>query len=129
MSIKLPNPITDLLFRKTTDTGRPEPLTDAAVNASGTHGAVMGIITTLVAAGLVSATTGQLLTALYGLIPGVLAVGSAVLAARGTALAARVHVTPVADPRAADGRPLVPQLPSVPSMPPATAVPATNEGS
>jgi hypothetical protein len=71
----------------------------------------MGIATTLVSAGLISISASNLITALFGLIPGALAASGTILAARHVAKSAGPLVTPVSDPQNNQGRRLVPEMP------------------
>jgi len=112
----------------TNNNTRPEPLHDAATDVATTQGTWMGVVTALVSAGVITASTGQLITALLGLIPGILAIVATAIGAAGTARAARPKVTPVTDPRNNDGTPLVPDLAPpapLPEPPPADLPPPT----
>jgi hypothetical protein len=71
----------------------------------------MGIATALVSAGLISFNTSNLITALFGLIPGVVAASGTVLAARHVGKSAAPLVTPVSDPQNNLGHRLVPEMP------------------
>lgn len=90
---------------------RPEPVKLAGAIG----GALAGVGTIVVALGWVSqanmdATTG----AVVGLVSSVMVLLS-IAAPIVTALRARRQVTPLADPRAADGVPLVPEYPPPPA--------------
>lgn len=98
-----------------TTTDRPQPLLDVAAEVKTTEGAVMGACTFLVSGGLISLNTGNLLTGLYGLLPGALAVLAAVLGARRVATIGAQSVTPSSDPKDNAGKRLVPEIP--PAMP------------
>lgn len=97
-----------------TDTNRPQPLQDAADDATRIQGLWMGVSTAIVSAGLISATTSNLVLALLGLIPGALALVAAMLGAHAVVANGTPLVTPVADPRDDLGRPLVPAAPIAP---------------
>lgn len=88
---------------------RPTPLDDAASKVSKTVGTLSALATALAGAGiaLISAEQADALTALLGAVPGVVALVGAVLAAFRVRDVAKPDVTPVADPRADDGTPLV----------------------
>jgi len=100
----------------TTDSPRPEPLKALIGEASTINGLMMGVLTALVSAGLITVQTSNLVTALFGLIPGALAVAATVLGARALAVAGRAEVTPVSDPMDDEGQRLVPR----PTIPPVT---------
>ncbi|MGH3796031.1 MAG: hypothetical protein ACRDS0_29500 [Pseudonocardiaceae bacterium] len=94
---------------------RPTPLREAAALWSKVHGAIGGVITALVTAGILTAGQGASLThgslsldALISAAVGVVTAGTAVAAAFSTAKTAEPAVTPLADPRDATGRALVP---------------------
>lgn len=117
----------------TTTAPRPEPLKELATAASTFNGVIMGVLTALVTGGLITTQTGNLVTALYGLIPGGLALAATVLGAYALADAGRAVVTPVSDPMTTiDGRlvPLVPETepPAAPSGPasPSFTIPPIN---
>lgn len=91
-----------------TTNDRPQPLQDAAVEVRTTEGFVMGASTFLVSGGLISLNTGNLITGLYGLVPGVLALLAAILGARHVVNSATPLVTPLAAPQDNAGKRLVP---------------------
>lgn len=79
-------------------------------------GAVGGVVTALVSAGLITAGQGEAVTALFtkadsllALIPGVIAAGSAVWSAFKTGTDGEKEVTPVKAPYDNEGRRLVPE--------------------
>jgi hypothetical protein len=102
-----------------TDTNRPQPLQDAANDATRIQGLWMGVSTAIVSAGLISATTSNLVLALLGLIPGALALVATMLGARAVVTNGTPLVTPVSDPRDDKDRPLLP----APIAPPPLAPP------
>lgn len=109
----------------TTEPSRPQPLQSIANDVSVTAGLWMGIATTLVTAGLISINTSNLITALFGVIPGALAAFGTVLAARHVAKAGALVVTPVLDPRNNAGQRLVPETPPVSPLITTTTIPPT----
>lgn len=96
---------------------RPEPLREAATDVAGTRGVWMGLLSFLVSGGMISASTGSLLGALVGLIPGALTMLAAVLGAFGVARQAEPKVTPISDPMTVLKGQLVPLVPAIPAPP------------
>lgn len=88
---------------------RPTPLDDAASKVAKTVGTLSAFVTALAGAGIALISTDQAnaVTALLGAIPGVVALVGAALAAFRVRDVAKPGVTPVDDPRADDGTPLV----------------------
>lgn len=88
---------------------RPTPLDDAASSVAKTVGTLSALVTALAGAGiaLISADQASAVTALLGAVPGVVALVGTVLAAFRVRDVAKPEVTPVEDPRADDGTPLV----------------------
>lgn len=92
-------------------------------------GAVGGVVTALVSAGIISAAEGQAVTglftnvdSLFAVIPGVLAAASAVWSAFKTGSEGEREVTPVEDPKNNLGEQLVPEVQGPPpGYDPATA--------
>jgi hypothetical protein len=93
---------------------RPQPLQTVAADAVRVQGLWVGLSTALVSAGLVSYAANNLITALFGLIPGVLALVGTMLGARAVAINGTPLVTPVSDPQDHLGRPLLPAPPVLP---------------
>lgn len=87
---------------------RPRPLVDAATAVSNIVGITGGLVTMLVGWGTLTLAQGDAVTGLLGLIPGVVTVVTAVLAAFGVVHRAEPLVTPVSDPRNDAMVPLVP---------------------
>ncbi len=98
---------------------RPNPLGEAASKVGVAWSAAAGVVSALVTFGALTAAQGdavaavgaaapETITAIGTVIAGVLPLISGVVASFRTASAGRESVTPVADPRAADGTPLVP---------------------
>lgn len=96
------------------------PLTDVAAKVGTGWSALSGVIGALVTYGVLSGAQGEALTAAgaeaqntvtaFGtLLGGVLPLIAGVVSAFGTAKIGEGHVTPVVDPRAVDGTPLVPR--------------------
>lgn len=100
--------------------GRPRPVRDAAVSHHRWLGLIGSLIIGLVGFGVLTTVQGDALVGLLGLIPGLVNAVTTALTAFGIAAAAEPLVTPVTDPRDADGNPLLPA-----SAPPAAAAPAT----
>jgi hypothetical protein len=90
---------------------RPQPLQEVANDAVRVQGLWVGVGTSLVTAGLISFTANNLVTALFGLIPGVLAVVGTMAGAKAVAVNGTELVTPLSDPRDSLGRPLLPSPP------------------
>lgn len=88
---------------------RPTPLDDAASKVARTVGTLSALVTALAGAGiaLLSVEQASAVTALLGAVPGVVALVGTVLASFRVRDIAKPDVTPVEDPRAADGTPLV----------------------
>jgi hypothetical protein len=78
----------------------------------------MGASTAIISAGLISLTTSNLIYALLGFVPGVLAVVATALGARAVVTDGTPLVTPVADPRDDQGRKLSPTPLAPPPAPP-----------
>lgn len=98
---------------------RPNPLGEIASKVGVAWSAAGGLVSALVAFGALTAAQGDAVTAagaqaentvtaLGTVIAGVLPLVAGVVAAFRTASAGKEKVTPVVDPRAADGTPLVP---------------------
>jgi hypothetical protein len=102
---------------------RPQPLRDAAIDTTGTHGSVMGLVTAAVSAGLIGGTTGSVLLALLGLIPGVLSLVTAFLVSYKTAIEGELLVTPVSSPMLRIDGTLVSLVPATALTPPTNAPP------
>jgi hypothetical protein len=99
------------------DLNRPQPLQDAANDVTTAQGLWMGASTAIVSAGLISATTSNLIFALLGLIPGALALVATMLGAHIVVVNGTPLVTPVSDPRDGLGRLLLPAAPTAPLPP------------
>lgn len=102
---------------------RPQPLQQVADDATRVQGLWTGISTAIVSAGLISLATNNLITAILGLIPGLLALIGTIFGVQAVATKGAPLVTPLSDPRDADGHPLVPAVP-VPA--PVEPVPAAS---
>lgn len=112
----------------TANLDRPQPLRSLIGDVAASRGLIVGVITALVSGGIISATTGDLLDSLTGLIPGALALIGTVLGAHGVATAGQALVTPVSDPAALiDGR-LVPLVPASAVTPPVAPPPSSPFG-
>ena len=99
-------------------TDRPNPLGAAASKVGTAWAAASGLISALVAYGLLTAAQGDaitmagetapgVITALGTIVAGVLPIIAGIVASFRTASAAREQVTPVADPRDSAGNTLV----------------------
>lgn len=88
---------------------RPTPLDDAASKVARTVGTLSALVTALAGAGiaLLSAEQADAVTGLLGAVPGVVALIGTVVAAFRVRDVAKPEVTPIEDPRANDGTPLV----------------------
>jgi hypothetical protein len=89
-------------------TTRPRPLQDIAAEVSRAQALWMGASTAIVSAGFITLATSEIITAFFGLIPGLLAVLATILGARHVADSGEQLVTPVSDPQDNQGRSLVP---------------------
>lgn len=98
---------------------RPNPLGAVASKVGGAWAAISGVVSALVAFGVLSGVQADAvtaageaapgtITALGTVIAGVLPIISGVVAAFRTASAGKEVVTPMSDPRADDGTPLAP---------------------
>lgn len=104
---------------------RPTPLADLVVDVTKLQAPAVGLVTMLVTGGAIGLSTGSILKALLGLIPGVLALAGAIFGASHVATAGASLVTPVSDPQNNAGEPLVPAAPPPPpASPPVADVPA-----
>lgn len=90
---------------------RPTPLDDAAGRVARVVGTVSALVTALAGSGiaLLTAEQADALTGLLGAVPGVVTLAAVALASFRVRDIAKPEVTPVEDPRAADGTPLVRQ--------------------
>ena len=88
--------------------GRPTPLADLAHDVTVTVGIAGAVVTALVSGGIIAASRGSLISALLGLIPGVITVATAAYTARHVATKGAEQVTPNSSPRDNQGRNLVP---------------------
>lgn len=88
---------------------RPAPLDDAASKVARIVGTITALVTALAGAGisLISVEQADAVTALLGAVPGLVALAGTVFAAFRVRDVAKPDVTPVEDPRANDGTPLV----------------------
>jgi len=93
------------------------PLQGVAATVTKVVGVVSAALTALVGWGVVTAAQDDAVIGLLGTIPGVITMAGTAIAAFQTATRGEQHVTPLADPRAADGTPLVPD-PTVPPLAP-----------
>lgn len=106
---------------------RPNPLGNVASHVGTAWAAASGLVGALLAFGVLTVAQANAITAAGDALPttitavgtvlaGILPLVSGVISAFRTASAARDHVTPVTDPRAVDGTPLVPQYvaPTIP---------------
>lgn len=84
------------------------PLRSVAATVAKVTGLLATLVTALAGYGIVTAVQGDAVTGLLGAIPGVVTLIGTVIAAFQTATKGEEQVTPVADPRANDGTPLVP---------------------
>lgn len=86
---------------------RPRPLVDAATQVSRVVAVAGTLVTMLVGWGVLSLAQDDAVTGLLGAIPGLVTLVTAVLSAFGVVRIGEPSVTPLADPRDADLRPLV----------------------
>ncbi len=88
---------------------RPAPLDEAAGRVARVVGTLSALVTALSGAGIAVLSTEQAnaLTALLGSIPGLVTLVAVAIAAFRVRTIAKPDVTPVEDPRANDGTPLV----------------------
>lgn len=88
---------------------RPTPLDDAASRTARVVGTLSALVTALAGVGIavLSAEQASALTAVLGAIPGVVALVGTAFAAFRVRDIAKPEVTPVEDPRADDGTPLI----------------------
>jgi hypothetical protein len=99
---------------------RPQPLQEVANDAIRVQGLWVGVGTALVSAGLLSFVANNLISALFGLIPGVLALVGTILGARAVVTNGTPLVTPVSDPQVTRTV-VVPLVPA--TAPPAATAP------
>lgn len=92
-------------------TSSTHPLADIAVDVSRVQAMWVGASTAIVSGGVITLATSDAITALLGLIPGLLALAGTILGARQVAAVGEPLVTPVSDPRDNEGRKLVPAPP------------------
>lgn len=85
------------------------PLRAIAGSVSKVVGILSALVTSLAGYGIVTVVQGDAVTGLLGAIPGVVTLVGTVLAAFQTATKGEEQVTPMSDPRANDGTPLVPE--------------------
>lgn len=84
------------------------PIRDAATAVTRVVGLIGSVLTALVGYGILQAVQGDAVIALLGAIPGLITQVTTVLAVFGLVRRAEPDVTPLADPRNADGEPLYP---------------------
>lgn len=93
---------------------RPNPLGEAASHTGAAWSIVSGIVGALVGYGALTVTQATAIapavTAVGTVVAGLMPVISGLVSAYRTASAGREHVTPMADPRANDGTPLIPAV-------------------
>lgn len=87
---------------------RPAPLRDVAAGVARWTAILAGLVTSAVGWGLLTSQTGDALTGLLGLIPGLVTAVAVAVAALRTAVKGEDVVTPVSDPMTTDGTRLVP---------------------
>lgn len=88
--------------------GRPTPLADLAHDTTVTAGLAGAVVSALVSAGIIATTRGNLISALLGLIPGVITIATAAYTANHVATKGAEHVTPLSSPMDNWERKLVP---------------------
>lgn len=93
------------------------PLRKVAASVVMVAGLLSTLVTGLVGYGVVTSVQGDAVVGLLGLIPGVITAVGTTIAAFQTAHSGEHEVTPVADPRANDGTPLVPETSGPGSVP------------
>lgn len=88
---------------------RPRPIADAASRMTKVVGTLSALVTALAGSGIavLSADQADALTALLGAVPGSVTLVAVALASFGVVSRAEPKVTPLEDPRAADGSELV----------------------
>lgn len=84
------------------------PLRSIAGSVSKVVGVLSALVTSLAGYGIVTAVQGDAVTGLLGALPGIVTLIGTVIAAFQTATRGENQVTPLSDPRANDGTPLVP---------------------
>ena len=103
---------------------RPRPLVDAFDNVSGGKSSLAGVVTFLVSAGIISASSGQLWTVILGLIPAALSFASVLFGGWTVVKEGEKWVTPIASPAMTIDGHLVPLVPvSGPPKPPPVTFP------
>lgn len=87
---------------------RPTPLADAANDVTYLHSWWIGASAAVVSSGIITLSTGNLIAALLGLIPGLIALIGTIVGARVVVSTATPLVTPLSDPVDNLGRKLLP---------------------
>lgn len=118
---------------------RPNPLKDAASKVGTAWSAASGVVSALVAYGVLNVAQGDAVTAagesaqstvtaLGTVLAGVLPLITGLITAFRTSAAAKDHVTPVSDPRDNAGQPLTPGPAAAPAVGPTSSGPTTTDG-
>jgi hypothetical protein len=86
---------------------RPRPIHEAFKSVGGAVAFLGSLVASLAGWGIITATQGDAITGLLGLVPGAVTAVSVLLAAFGVVRRAEPEVTPMIDPRDDDGTPFV----------------------